>query len=126
MAARLLITEAGAVVLMAGMICITAAGNIYRFSEIIFTSLLPFLAVSGICTGLLGHIRIQSYVKSCNAGVVCILVLAFIMDRLDTKKLADLPQAVGWTACVFCLALCAYQIRRIWKKDSLKDGAAFC
>lgn len=35
MAARLLITEAGAVVLMAGMICITAAGNIYRFSEII-------------------------------------------------------------------------------------------
>ena len=126
MAARLLITEAGAVVLMVGMIRLTAAGNIYRFSEIIFTSLLPFLAVSGICTGLLGHIRIQSYVKSCNAGVVCILILAFIMDRLDTKNLADLPQAAGWTACVFCLALCAYQIRRIWKKDSLKDGAAFC
>ncbi|MFQ6959025.1 hypothetical protein [Clostridium sp. D5] len=126
MAARLLITEAGAVVLMAGMMRLTAAGSIYRLSEIVFSSLLPFLAVTGICTGLLGHIRVQSYVKSCNAAVACILASVFIMDRLGTRSPADLPAAAGWTACVFCLAACAYQIRRLWKKDSFEDGTVFC
>lgn len=126
MAARLLITEAGAVVLIGGMMGLTAAGNVYQFREIVFSSLLPFLAVSGLCIGLLGHIRIQSYVKSCNAAVVCILALIFIMDRTGTGSLADLPAAVGWTACIFCLAVCAYQLRRIWKTNSFADGPASC
>ena len=126
MAARLLITEAGAVVLIGGMMGLTAAENVYHFREIVFSSLLPFLAVSGLCIGLLGHIRIQSYVKSCNAAVVCILALIFIMDRTGTGSLADLPAAVGWTACIFCLAVCAYQLRRIWKTNSFADGPASC
>lgn len=126
MAARLLITEAGAVILLSGTMRLLAAGNIYRLSEIVFSSLLPFLAVTGICTGLLGQIRVQSYVKSCNTAVVCILALVFIMDRLGTRSLAELPAAAGWTACVFCLTVCVYQIIRLWKKDSFEDGTVYC